>query len=238
MNIFTVKQKSLLKAYRYYRKLGLQNLCNIGNSIVAGIKAAYYLCRRVLKFSQCMESIPDGFKAMVPAILILCCAWTLKSMTDSLGAKIFISQLVEKSAGSFQFFLPAIIFVIAVGLSFATGTSWGTFGILIPIVLSVFGAEDGAITTVAISACMAGAVCGDHCSPISDTTIMASAGAQSNHINHVSTQLPYALTVAGVSFVSYIIAGFVSNWVIVLPISIVLMIATLFVIRIFASKKA
>ena len=210
----------------------------IGSFAAIIFTVIYYLCRRVLKFSQCMESIPDGFKAMVPAILILCCAWTLKSMTDSLGAKIFISQLVEKSAGSFQFFLPAIIFVIAVGLSFATGTSWGTFGILIPIVLSVFGAEDGAITTVAISACMAGAVCGDHCSPISDTTIMASAGAQSNHINHVSTQLPYALTVAGVSFVSYIIAGFVSNWVIVLPISIVLMIATLFVIRIFASKKA
>lgn len=210
----------------------------IGSFAAIIFTVIYYLCRRVLKFSDCMNAIPEGFKAMVPAILILCCAWTLKTMTDSLGAKIFISQLVEKSAGSFEFFLPAIIFVIAVGLSFATGTSWGTFGILIPIVLSVFGAEDGAITTVAISACMAGAVCGDHCSPISDTTIMASAGAQSNHINHVSTQLPYALTVAGVSFVSYIIAGFVSNWLIALPISIALMICTLFVIRIFTSKKA
>ncbi len=196
----------------------------------------YYLCRRVLTFTQCMEALPEGFKAMVPAIMILCCAWTLKTMTDSLGAKIFISQLVESSAGSFQFFLPAIIFIIAVGLSFATGTSWGTFGILIPIVLSVFGADDGAITTVAISACMAGAVCGDHCSPISDTTIMASAGGQCNHINHVSTQLPYAFTVAAVSFVSYILAGFVSNWLIVLPISIVLMIGTLFVIKLLSKN--
>ena len=157
-------------------------------------------------------------------------------MTDSLGAKIFISQLIEGSAGTFQSFLPAIIFVIAVGLSFATGTSWGTFGILIPIVLSVFGAGEP-ITIVAISACMAGAVCGDHCSPISDTTIMASAGAQCDHINHVSTQLPYALTVAGVSAVSYIIAGFIPKWYIVLPISIALMIGTLFVIKAVSGKK-
>ncbi|MCQ2455590.1 MAG: Na+/H+ antiporter NhaC family protein [Clostridia bacterium] len=210
----------------------------IGSFAAIIFTVIYYLCRRVLSFTECMAALPDGFKAMVPAIMILCCAWTLKTMTDSLGAKIFISQLVESSAGSFQFFLPAIIFVIAVGLSFATGTSWGTFGILIPIVLSVFGAKDGAITTVAISACMAGAVCGDHCSPISDTTIMASAGAQSNHINHVSTQLPYAFTVAGVSFVSYIIAGFVSNWLIVLPIAIVLMLATLIVIRAITKNKA
>ncbi len=197
----------------------------------------FYLCRRVLSFKDCMESVPEGFKAMVPAIMILVCAWTLKAMTDSLGAKIFISHLVEGSAASLQALLPAIIFLIAVGLSFATGTSWGTFGILIPIVLSVFGAESGTITIVAISACMAGAVCGDHCSPISDTTIMASAGAQCNHINHVSTQLPYALTVAGVSFVSYIIAGFVPNWYIALPISIVLMVATLAVIKLITSKK-
>ena len=169
----------------------------------------FYLIRRVLSFKSCMESIPEGFKAMVPAIMILACAWTLKTMTDSLGAKIFISNLVEGSASAFRMLLPAIIFLIAVGLSFATGTSWGTFGILIPIVLSVFGANSGNITIVAISACMAGAVCGDHCSPISDTTIMSSAGAQCNHINHVSTQLPYALTVAGVSFVSYVIAGFI-----------------------------
>ncbi len=207
-----------------------------GAGITIIITVIYYLLRRVLKFKDLMESLPEGFKAMVPAIMILACAWTLKAMTDSLGAKIFISQLIEGSAGAFQSFLPAIIFVIAVGLSFATGTSWGTFGILIPIVLSVFGAGEP-ITIVAISACMAGAVCGDHCSPISDTTIMASAGAQCDHINHVSTQLPYALTVAGVSTVSYVIAGFVSNWMIVLPISIVLMIATLFVIKAATNKK-
>ncbi len=197
----------------------------------------FYLCRRVLSFKACMDAVPEGFKAMVPAILILCCAWTLKTMTDSLGAKIFISQIVEGSAGALQAFLPAIIFLIAVGLSFATGTSWGTFGILIPIVLSVFGAEDGALTIVAISACMAGAVCGDHCSPISDTTIMASAGGQCNHLNHVSTQLPYALTVAGVSFVCYILAGFFPVWYVMLPVSIALMIGTLFVLKAVLGKK-
>ena len=201
------------------------------------ITVIFYLFRRVLTFKSIMESLPEGFKAMVPAIMILACAWTLKAMTDSLGAKIFISQLIEGSAGAFQSFLPAIIFVIAIGLSFATGTSWGTFGILIPIVLSVFEAGEP-ITIVAISACMAGAVCGDHCSPISDTTIMASAGAQCDHLNHVSTQLPYALTVAGVSTVAYIIAGFVSNWIIVLPIAIALMIGTLFVIKTVTGKKA
>ena len=201
------------------------------------LTVVFYLIRRVLSFKSIMESLPEGFKAMVPAIMILACAWTLKAMTDSLGAKIFISQLIEGSAAGFQALLPAIIFVIAVGLSFATGTSWGTFGILIPIVLSVFSAGEP-ITIVAISACMAGAVCGDHCSPISDTTIMASAGAQCDHLNHVSTQLPYALTVAGVSAVSYIIAGFVPNWMIVLPIAIVLMVATLFVIKAVMKKKA
>ena len=208
-----------------------------GAGISILITVVYFLCRRVISFKSIMESLPEGFKAMVPAILILSCAWTLKAMTDSLGAKIFISQLIEGTVGTFQSFLPAIIFVIAVGLSFATGTSWGTFGILIPIVLSVFGAGQP-ITIVAISACMAGAVCGDHCSPISDTTIMASAGAQCDHINHVSTQLPYALTVAGVSAVSYVIAGFVSNWMIVLPIAIVMMLGTLFVIRAVSAKKA
>ena len=201
------------------------------------ITIIYYIIRRVLSFKNIMECLPEGFKAMVPAIMILSCAWTLKAMTDSLGAKIFISQLIEGSAGAFQAFLPAIIFLIAVGLSFATGTSWGTFGILIPIVLSVFSA-DNPLTIVSISACMAGAVCGDHCSPISDTTIMASAGAQCDHINHVSTQLPYALTVAGVSAVSYIIAGFIPNWYIALPIALVLMIGTLFVIKAITKKKA
>ena len=208
-----------------------------GSFITIIFAVIYFLCRRVISFKDCMEAIPEGLKAMTPAILILVCAWTLKTMTDSLGAKVFISQLVEGSAGSFQMFLPAIIFAIAVALSFATGTSWGTFGILIPIVLSVFSGSDGNITIIAISACMAGAVCGDHCSPISDTTIMASAGAECNHINHVSTQLPYALTVAGVSFVSYIIAGFVKSAFISLPIAIALMIATLFVLKAVLGKK-
>ena len=205
----------------------------IGSIIFAVI---FYLCRRVITFKQCMESLPEGFKAMVPAILILCCAWTLKTMTDSLGAKVFVSQLIEGSAGGFRMMLPAIIFLIAVGLSFATGTSWGTFGILIPIVLSVFSGTDGNITIIAISACMAGAVCGDHCSPISDTTIMSSAGAQCRHINHVSTQIPYAFTVAAVSFVSYIIAGLIQSWI-ALPIAIALMLGTLTVLKIFLGKK-
>ncbi len=209
-----------------------------GSFITVIVSVIYFMFRRVITFKQCMESIPEGFKAMVPAIMILICAWTLKAMTDSLGAKIFISSLVEGSAAGFKAFLPAIIFLIAVGLSFATGTSWGTFGILIPIVLSVFGGVNDNMTVVAISACMAGAVCGDHCSPISDTTIMASAGSQSNHLNHVSTQLPYALTVAGVSFVTYILAGFVPNAWIALPVGIALMIGTLFVIRSVTNKKA
>jgi len=209
-----------------------------GSFVTVVVAVLYFTCRRVISFKQCMEAIPEGFKAMVPAIMILICAWTLKTMTDSLGAKIFISSLVEGSAAGFQAFLPAIIFLIAVGLSFATGTSWGTFGILIPIVLSVFGGVNDNMTVVAISACMAGAVCGDHCSPISDTTIMASAGSQSNHLNHVSTQLPYALTVAGVSFVTYILAGFVPNAWIALPVGIVLMVGTLLAIRFAAKKKA
>lgn len=209
-----------------------------GSFITIIFAIIYFVCRRVISFKDCMGAIPEGFNAMTPAILILVCAWTLKTMTDSLGAKIFISQLIEGSAAGLQMLLPAIIFLIAVGLSFATGTSWGTFGILIPIVLSVFSATDGPITIIAVSACMAGAVCGDHCSPISDTTIMASAGAQCNHVNHVSTQLPYALTVAGVSFVTYIIAGFVQSAWIALPIGIVLMLATLFVIKTVTAKKA
>ena len=212
----------------------------IGSAIAIVFAVVYFLIRRVISFKDIMASLPDGFKAMVPAILILTCAWTLKAMTDSLGAKIYISQLVEGSAGAFQMLLPAIIFLIAVGLSFATGTSWGTFGILIPIVLSVFEATNP-LMIVAISACMAGAVCGDHCSPISDTTIMASAGAQCNHINHVSTQLPYAMTVAGVSFVTYIIAGALANTgfaIVALPIGAVLMIATLLVIKAVTKKKA
>ncbi len=207
----------------------------IGSFVAILITMIYMQFRKVIRFNDMMACLPEGFKAMVPAILILSCAWTLKSMTDSLGAKIFVSQLVEGSAAGLQMLLPAIIFLIAIGLAFATGTSWGTFGILIPIVLSVFQPGQ-AITIVAVSACMAGAVCGDHCSPISDTTIMASAGAQCDHVNHVSTQLPYAMTVAGVSAVSYLIAGAVCNWLIVLPIAIVLQLGTLIVIKKLVKK--
>lgn len=189
-----------------------------------------YLARKVLKFKECMDCLADGFKAMVPAILILTFAWTLKAMTDSLGAKVFVETLVKGSAGSFMNFLPAVIFLIGCFLAFATGTSWGTFGILIPIVVDAF-ASNHTLMIISISACMAGAVCGDHCSPISDTTIMASAGAQCNHVNHVSTQLPYAIVAAAVSFVSYLIAGFVQNAWICLPIAIALMLAVLFLLK-------
>ena len=190
-----------------------------------------YLIRRVLSFSECMECLPSGFKAMVPAILILTFAWTLKAMTDSLGAAVFVADAMEKSAGGLMFFLPAIIFIVGCFLAFSTGTSWGTFGILIPIVVAVFANSNPQLMIISISACMAGAVCGDHCSPISDTTIMASAGAQCNHVNHVSTQLPYALLVAAVSFVTYVVAGFVQNPWIPLPIGIVLLLICLFVIK-------
>ena len=170
-----------------------------------------YLVRRVLNFTNMMACLPEGFKAMVPAILILTLAWTLKGMTDSLGAKEFVAGVVQSGAGNFMSFLPALVFVIAIFLAFATGTSWGTFGILIPIVVAVFSNTDPTLMIISISACMAGAVCGDHCSPISDTTIMSSAGAQCVHVDHVSTQIPYAMSVAGISFVTYIIAGFIKN---------------------------
>ena len=211
----------------------------LGSVVAIILVGIYFMVFRhgVIKFSELMECLPSGFKAMVPAILILTFAWTLKGMTDSIGATVFIAEFVNSKAQAFTGFLPAIIFLIAVGLSFSTGTSWGTFGILIPIVLAVF--EPGtAMATIGMSACMAGAVCGDHCSPISDTTIMASAGAQCNHVNHVNTQLPYAITAAAVSFVCYLIAGFVNNAVIVLPIAVVLMLGTLFAIKKFAGKKA
>lgn len=202
----------------------------LGSAVTLVITMIYYLFRRVMSFKDMTECIPEGFKSMVPAILILTLAWSLKAMTDSLGAKQFVEGVVKSSAGGFQVFLPAIVFLIATFLAFATGTSWGTFGILIPITLGVFPLTDP-LGVVCVSACMAGAVCGDHCSPISDTTIMASAGAQCDHVTHVSTQLPYAFTVAGVSFVSYIIAGLIPNAVVVLPIAIVLMIGTLLVMR-------
>ena len=209
-----------------------------GSFIAMILSIVYFVLRRVISFKDAMASIPEGFKAMVPAIMILACAWTLKAMTDSLGAKEFIAGIVESTAGGFANFLPAIVFLIAIGLSFATGTSWGTFGILIPLVLNVFPYESGPISIIAFSACMAGAVCGDHCSPISDTTIMASAGSQSNHINHVSTQLPYALTVAGISFVLYVIAGFIQSWIITLPLGIAITIVTLSVIKAATKDKA
>ena len=210
----------------------------LGSAVTLVVTFAYYLIRRVLTFKQITACLPEGFKSMVPAILILTFAWTLKAMTDSLGAKEYVEMVVEGSAGSFKLFLPAIVFLIACGLSFSTGTSWGTFGILIPITLGVFPLTDP-LGVVCVSACMAGAVCGDHCSPISDTTIMASAGAQCDHVTHVATQLPYSLTVAAVSFVAYIIAGFIPNAFIALPIAIALMIAALFVMRHFlGSGKA
>lgn len=210
---------------------------SLGSLFALVITLIFYMVRRVMSLSECMECIPDGFKAMVPAILILTFAWTLKAMTDSLGAADYVAGIMSSGAESFMNFLPAIIFVIGCFLAFATGTSWGTFGVLIPIVVAVFAGSDETMMIISISACMAGAVCGDHCSPISDTTIMASAGAQCNHINHVNTQLPYAVTVAAVSFVSYILAGFMKS-VIVLPIAIVLMIVVLMVIRKMTGKEA
>lgn len=206
---------------------------------------AYYMLRRVLKFNECMDSIAAGFKQMVPAILILTFAWTLKTMTNHLEAGAFVSGVVQ-SATALSVLLPVILFVVAIGLAFATGTSWGTFGILIPIVTSVFEAELANISQtgeipsmviICISACLAGAVCGDHCSPISDTTIMASTGAQCDHVNHVSTQLPYALTVAAVCVVGYLLSGFVHNVFIVLGFSAALMLAVLFAIRFFVKRK-
>jgi len=183
----------------------------IGSLAALIITLIFYLPRKVLSFKECMACVPEGFKAMVPAILILSLAWTLKAMTDSLGAADYVAGVVEGSAAGLKNFLPAIIFLIACGLAFATGTSWGTFGILIPICIAAFPDAGDPIRIISISACMAGAVCGDHCSPISDTTIMASAGAQCNHVNHVATQLPYAISVAIISFITYIFAGLVKN---------------------------
>ncbi|MDD6733117.1 MAG: Na+/H+ antiporter NhaC family protein, partial [Lachnospiraceae bacterium] len=190
-----------------------------------------------LNLKEISASLTEGFKAMVPAIMILTFAWTLSGITMALGAKIFVAEFVRLNVANLTWLLPGIVFLIALGLAFATGTSWGTFGILLPIVCAVFVPGDE-LMIISISACLAGAVCGDHCSPISDTTIMASAGANCNHINHVSTQLPYALTVAGVSFVSFILAGLIRQWFIVLPIAIVFMVGTLVVIKkITADKK-
>lgn len=203
----------------------------IGSFFGLIITVVLYMVRRVMNFRDCMACIPDGFKAMVPAILILTFAWTLKAMTDSLGAAVFVEGAMKSVAGGLMSFLPAVIFLVGCGLAFATGTSWGTFGILIPIVVAVFENSNPELMIISISACMAGAVCGDHCSPISDTTIMASAGAQCDHVNHVSTQLPYVIVAAAVSFVTYIVAGFVQSAWISLPVGILLMLLVLFVIK-------
>lgn len=211
--------------------------CNASVGLVLGSFAAFlltvlwYLCRKVLSFNKCLECLPDGFKAMVPAILILTLAWSLKGTTDALGAKEFVAGIVSSSAAGFMNFMPALIFVIAIFLAFATGTSWGTFGILIPIVVAAFGGVDYQLMVISISACMAGAVCGDHISPISDTTIMASAGAQCNHVNHVNTQLPYALSVAGISFISFIVAGVTRSAVLSLALGVVLIVGGLFIMK-------
>ncbi len=209
----------------------------LGSIIALIVNIVYFMVRRVLSFKDCMSAIPDGFKAMVPAILILTFAWTLSAMTNNLGADVFVEGLVDATAGKLTYFLPAILFIVAVGLAFATGTSWGTFGILIPIIVPLFAATD-TMLVVCIAACLAGAVCGDHCSPISDTTIMASTGGQCDHVNHVSTQLPYAMTVAAVSFVGYLLAGFVPNALIVLPVSIAILVVALLVIKAVTKKKA
>ena len=193
----------------------------------------YYMCRRVISFRDAMDQVPNGFQAMIAPILILTFAWTLKTMTDSLGAAPFVAEIIQGSAGALQSMVPAVVFLVGCGLGFATGTSWGTFGVLIPIVIAAFGGnpDQETLMYISISACMGGAVMGDHCSPISDTTIMASAGAQCYHINHVNTQLPYAILVAIVSCVGYVFAGFIQNVVINLIISFALMTLVLLVIR-------
>lgn len=219
---------------------------SLGSLAALIVIVLYFMCRKVLTFTECMDAIPAGFKQMVPAILILTFAWTLKTMTGLLEAGPYVSGLVE-SATAVRILLPLILFVVAIGLSFATGTSWGTFGILIPIVTHVFSGElsgvsdTGAIppmVIICISACLAGAVCGDHCSPISDTTIMASTGAQCDHVNHVSTQLPYAFTVAGVCAAGYLLAGFVQNVFVVLGVSLALMLAVLFGMKMICGKSS
>ena len=201
-----------------------------GSIIAVMIAFIYLLCRKVISFKDATGCITKGFVAMVPAMLILTFALTLKNITGLLGAADYVAGLVEGAAEGLFSMLPAVIFLVAMGLAFSTGTSWGTFGILIPIVLPVFK-NNPDLLMIGISACLAGAVCGDHCSPISDTTIMASAGANVNHIEHVSTQLPYALTVAGISFVCYILAGILRNWMICLLIGAVLVAVVLFVLR-------
>ena len=206
---------------------------SMGSCVSLIIIMAYFLLRKAFSFGEMMECLPEGFKLMVPATLILTFAWTISGVTGSLGAADFVAGVVDQVGASLQNFLPAVIFLIASLLAFATGSSWGTFGILIPIVIRVFPPVDGLPTPIlmmAIGACLGGAVMGDHCSPISDTTIMASTGAQCHHINHVATQMPYAIVVAAVCFVSYIVAGLLPNVIIALPLAILLMVLTLLVI--------
>lgn len=206
----------------------------LGSVVGLVLTMIFYSLRRVLSFRKLMDCLPEGFKSMTPAILILTFAWTLKAMTDSLGAAKYVEGVVKSSAGAFQAFLPAVVFVVGCLLAFATGTSWGTFGILIPITQQVFQ-PDNPLSIICISACMAGAVCGDHCSPISDTTIMASAGAQCDHVNHVSTQLPYAVSVAIVSFLCYVAAGLLAAaglpGLIMLPIGILSILGLLAILK-------
>ena len=208
----------------------------LGSFISIAVTFLLYIPRKVITIKQFTEALADGFKLMVPAMLILTFAWTLSGVTNNLGAKVFVAEFVRGTAAGFANLLPAIVFLIAVGLAFATGTSWGTFGILLPIVCSVF--TGGELMIIGVSACLAGAVCGDHCSPISDTTIMASTGAQCEHMNHVRTQLPYTMVAAAVSFVGFVLAGFVQNFLIVLPVSIVLLLAVLLVIRWKTGKES
>ena len=207
-----------------------------GALIALVITIAFLVCRRVITVKDAMDAIPRGFNAMVPAILILTFATALKNMTGLLGADVYVDELMTSAAAGLDKFLPAIIFLVACGLAFATGTSWGTFGILIPIVTAIFqpGTE---LYIIGMSACLAGAVCGDHCSPISDTTIMSSAGAQCDHVSHVSTQIPYAVTVAAISFVGYVVAGYVQNVYVTLAVGVILTVGTLFAIKTITAKK-
>ena len=208
----------------------------MGSSIALLFTFVFYRVRSVMTFQDFAACIPEGFKAMVSPMLILTLAWTLSGMTGLLGAKYYVANLLGGSAAALQYLLPVIIFLVAVFLAFATGTSWGTFSILIPIVCHAF--PEGEMLVISIAACLSGAVCGDHCSPISDTTIMSSAGAQVEHVNHVATQLPYAITVACLSFVCFVLAGFIQNWIVCLAIGVVLTVGTLFAIRNVEAQKA
>ena len=208
-----------------------------GGLVTLVITMIYLVARRVMTFKEAMDCVPKGFIAMVPAITILTLTTSLKNMTGLLGADVYVANLMDGAAAGLANFLPAIIFLVACFLSFSTGTSWGTFGILIPIVVAIFP-EGSEILIIGMSACLAGAVCGDHCSPISDTTIMSSAGAESDHLNHVSTQLPYAISVAGISFAMYVLAGLIQNALILLPIGVVITIAFLFIVKSFSKNEA